>query len=323
MNLIICTTPLQSLIASKIIDEYFDEDFIGIMISPIKNSKYDYYSNKLKNKCTHFFSYDMDVRDGKINYINKLIRIKYIGKSLKDIDKIFVSSIDGVNIQLFISSIKSGQRKIITFDDGLANLDRSSFLYSNNRNFLSLLGRLLGNKLDLESLKKSSLKHYTIYRSNKNIIDRLSYISLINREQDNVEVNIYNKEKREVRILIGQPVYELLEINSRDMLYKNVSLMEYVVKKFCIEYYIPHPRERYIVSGVNYIETELIIEDYFLNNLQEDVNYVIYTFFSSALLFLLNFKNIQVISLKPRDIGEKISSSYEILNDNNINIIEI
>ncbi|MDO9670660.1 glycosyltransferase family 52, partial [Glaesserella parasuis] len=110
------------------------------------------------------------------------------------IDKIFVSSIDGVNIQLFISSIKSGQRKIITFDDGLANLDRSSFLYSNNRNFLSLLGRLLGNKLDLESLKKSSLKHYTIYRSNKNIIDRLSYISLINREQDNVEVNIYNME---------------------------------------------------------------------------------------------------------------------------------
>ena len=50
MNVLICKTPLQTLIANKIIDHYPTEKFMLIMILSHFNDKNIYYFNKLKSR---------------------------------------------------------------------------------------------------------------------------------------------------------------------------------------------------------------------------------------------------------------------------------
>ncbi|KYL06621.1 CMP-N-acetylneuraminate-beta-galactosamide-alpha-2, 3-sialyltransferase, partial [Mannheimia haemolytica] len=47
MNLIICCTPLQVLIAEKIIEMHPNERFYGVMLSTVKNAKFDFYQARL------------------------------------------------------------------------------------------------------------------------------------------------------------------------------------------------------------------------------------------------------------------------------------
>ena len=56
MNLIICCTPLQVLIAKEIIlSNGGKEKFYGVMLSPVKNEKYEYYYSLLKEVTSDAF----------------------------------------------------------------------------------------------------------------------------------------------------------------------------------------------------------------------------------------------------------------------------
>lgn len=55
--------------------------------------------------------------------------------------------------------------------------------------------------------------------------------------------------------LLGQPIFE------RDD-EKNIALAEKVIQQFGIDLYLPHPREKYELENVEYINTNLIFEDY-------------------------------------------------------------
>ncbi|STO59398.1 glycosyl transferase family protein [Canicola haemoglobinophilus] len=48
MNLIICCTPLQVLIAEKIIDLYPENKFYGILFDALDNKKFELYGKRLK-----------------------------------------------------------------------------------------------------------------------------------------------------------------------------------------------------------------------------------------------------------------------------------
>lgn len=56
-SLIMCTTPLQMLIAEKIIELNSDKKFDLLVLVSNDNNKYAYYYNKLKEKCIDSFYY--------------------------------------------------------------------------------------------------------------------------------------------------------------------------------------------------------------------------------------------------------------------------
>lgn len=58
-NIIICTTPLQMLIAHKIIKTKADESFDLLVIAQQDNEKYRYYFNRLKKDCKKSLYYTL------------------------------------------------------------------------------------------------------------------------------------------------------------------------------------------------------------------------------------------------------------------------
>ncbi|WP_018355365.1 glycosyltransferase family 52 [Rodentibacter pneumotropicus] len=300
MNLIVCCTPLQMKIAEHIINEYRNEKFISIVLinSLNINSKYQFYINRLSEKSTKTISIDTKIEKDRFKFLWELINLKceeFIGCSL---DKIFFANINSLWIQTIIS--KCNIEKIYTFDDGLANIIDKSPLIQDNNIKRKLVNFLVRNKFSSKKILKLSQNHFTIYRNMENIIPNTVYIDIFKKS--------YIKHKKnnssEVSILIGQPVFYEEDINNK--------LIKEIYYKYNLDHYFPHPREICKIDGLNYIYTDLIFEDY-ISSLQEN-KIIIYSFFSSIVINLINFSNIDIRILKIENTRKiEIEESYKLL----------
>lgn len=307
MNLIICYTPLQVLIAERIIDLHANEEFYGVMLYRVKNSKFEHYTNRLSQKCSKFFV--MQQSTDRFNLLKEMIylRFKFFGKSF---NKVFVASINDIQIQLILSSINFND--FYTFDDGTTNIVNNSFFDTIEPKTITrrFINTLFNNKYNVKKLKELSRKHYTIYKDLPNIIEHTEYLDLFKdseKKQDN--------SSESINILLGQPVYPEEQ--------KNIDLAEKVIEKFNIHYYFPHPREQYKINNVNYIETPLIFEDYLFQEFG-DKKCCVYTYFSSAALNIKDKSpNIDIVALRIPVDNLDFIQVYDILDRSGIKIIDI
>lgn len=308
MNLIICTTPLQVLIAEKIIDMHKNERFFGIMIVSINNDKNNYYTERLRNKCHSFEEFLPEQQKGlkKIFFIWKFI----LGANICGFEKIFVSSIDNFIVQSLVSNIRSNF--IYSFDDGTANICGKGYYY--NQQIFSYRQRLvrlaLNCRYDVWTLRKYAINsHYTIYPNLPNIVDNTKIVNLF---FDAVNKNISEKE---ISILLGQPIFS--DSN------KNKRLVNKVLQKYKIDYYFPHPRENYVIDNIEYINTPLIFEDYFIKYLLNN-RVKIFTFFSSVALNLMSAKNVEIVSIYDASIQKTdYIATYEVFRRMNIKVVDL
>lgn len=306
MNLMICCTPLQVLIAEKIIEKHPNESFYGVMLSTISNKKFDYYGQRLAQKCGQFFK--MVQHKDRLNLLKEILYLKreFSGKSF---DKVFVANINDLQIQFLLSAVKFKQ--FHTFDDGTINIVQNSLFYQNETpNVMrKLINTLLGNKYSIQALRNLSQKHYSIYKGFKNIIENVEYVDLVGHcDSQSVEMEPIN-------VLLGQPVF--LEDD------KNIALANKVISQFHIHYYLPHPREKYRLENVEYIDTEFIFEDYIIQQCNQK-KYRIYTYFSSAILNIMNKSgNIEVIALKIDTGNSDFDACYDLFDEVGVNVIDI
>lgn len=310
MNLIICCTPLQVLIAEKIIEMHPNEPFFGVMLSTVKNAKFDFYQTRLEQKCQQFFA--MQQHSERIQLLKEILYLKSTFRG-KEFNKVFLANINELEIQFLLSAIKFNE--LNTFDDGAANVVPSSIFYKeeNIRLNRKLINMFLGNKYSLEKLKNLSKTHYTIYQGFPNIIKNTVYVDLINKN----ELSGSELETSKVfNILLGQPIFEREDE-------KNIALAEKVIKAFDIDLYLPHPREKYKLDNVEYIDTNLILEDYIFQEFSHKKCRV-YTYFSSAVINILNKSpNIEVTALRVEVDNPAYIETYELFEKLGIKIIDI
>lgn len=321
MNLIICCTPFQVILAEKIIDMYPDEEFHGVLFDTLGNDKYQYYAHRLKAK-SHKFTYIKNVARTKLEKLYCLLKLRKVARKLdySKITTIYLSSLDSASLQFLISHFKQ-LKHIKTFDDGTANINYDSFFYKERRGQLDIAAKLLGNKFSLQKIKEMSECHFSIYKNKRNVIENVIYLDLF---AENKAIINANSECKEVNIFLGQPIFELIHSKNKKLInQKNIELANQVIKEFNIDFYLPHPREQYHIDNVEYINTNLIFEDYFIQNFNENIKYNIYTYFSGAVLSLNNQPNVKIIAIKPNINNPVIDSCYQIMQDYNIPCIEI
>ncbi|QNS16152.1 glycosyltransferase family 52 [Mannheimia bovis] len=310
MNLIICCTPLQVLIAEKIIGMHPNEPFFGVMLSTVKNAKFDFYQTRLEQKCQQFFA--MQQHSERIQLLKEILYLKSTFRG-KEFNKVFLANINELEIQFLLSAIKFNE--LNTFDDGAANIVPSSIFYKEENIGLNrkLINMFLGNKYSVEKLKNLSKTHYTIYQGFSNIIENTVYVDLINtKELSGSEL----ENSKVVNILLGQPIFEREDD-------KNIALAEKVIKVFDIDLYLPHPREKYKLDNVEYIDTNLILEDYIFQEFSHKKCRV-YTYFSSAVINILNKSpNIEVTALRVEVDNPAYIETYELFEKLGIKIIDI
>lgn len=301
MNVLVCKTPLQTLIANKIIDHYPNERFILIMILSHFNDKNIYYFNKLKNRVEHAILIDdTSYSRNKFIFLLELIFFKNPISGLK-IKRFFLANTTSLYAQIILT--ESNIEEIYTFDDGLANIIDKSPLLSESRSIKnSIVNFLIKNNYSPKKIVDRSICHYTIYPNIKNIIDKTYPIKL----WSDFSTNKSCRSTRVLKILLGQPIFT--DAN------RNALLIRKTCSKFGIDKYFPHPLETYSISDIEYIESPLIFEEYILDKIIKDSKVIVYTYFSSVALNIYSMPNVEIRIIKVNSIDNttSINESYEL-----------
>lgn len=306
MNLIICCTPLQVLIAEKIIDMHPEKQFFGVMLHTVENKKFDYYKQRLQAKTDGFFS--MVQHNDRWNLLKEIVQLK-ARFSGKQFDTVYFANFPELHIQFLLSAIEFKQ--LNTFDDGTVNIVKHSHFLNDDPDTLvrKFINKVLGNKYSTATLRSLSAQHYTIYPDFPNIMPNTVAVNLMD---NSIAVS---ESSESVNILLGQPVYN---DNSQ-----NIELAQKAIKQFNIHYYLPHPREKYQVEQVKYIDTPLILEDYIAQEFSER-KCCVYTYCSSAILNIMNKSpNVEVVALRVESDDLGVQSCYDLFEQVGIQIIDM
>lgn len=324
MNLIVCATPFQVLMAEKIIDCFPERDFFGVMLVSADNAKYRRYAARLLEKCGgRGFVYVQQKARRRWLALWDLLVLKHKGRSLEKMEAVYVASFDSVAVQTLLSGVYFGG--LYSFDDGTANLVHDSYYYSVDRHqgfAWRLLKKLTGNPYDLAALKARSLLHFTAYRA-KNVMPNIRYLPLFadppQEQADNAAT-----ETETVSVLLGQPVYELAEgLTAAETCRRNIALAECIVQTFGIDFYFPHPRETYRIDGVSYLDSEWVAEDFFAAYFRPDRHYRLYTLCSGAVLPFVGMHNVSVVSIRPDDCPPKAAEGYRLMEQMGIPVFSL
>ncbi|RRD91307.1 glycosyltransferase family 52 [Conchiformibius steedae] len=270
MNLIICLTPLQMLIAEKIISLFPSEKFSLIVIALNDNQKYRYYYDRLSVRVDRSIYFSDTFRF--FSFIKFIIFFKFI-KKWGNIyyNKYFVASIDSRYVHYVLS--QTNNPVVYTFDDGTMNIYRNSTYYQKtNINLLKyLLWKFLGVRYFQEDVKLFSRLHYSIYFEVDNIIDNVQYLKLFdftnnskdkknNSKIEQIQCGTGNGES--ISFFLGQPLNDF-----GDNIDYNV--VNDFIDRYNISYYFLHPRENLRVVediiNVPIFNSELVFEDFILN----------------------------------------------------------
>lgn len=315
MNLFICLTPLQMLIADHLIKNGEKKAKVLVLTYNI-NSKYDYYKNKLSN---NEFVLDVDVihiKNGSIiDRLNTFYSVYKWTIHQKNIVNTYLACIDNIYMQYIISKLGSN---IYTYDDGTANIISDSQYFIDKTSSISKAFRLLfGIKYDQLGIKQSTKKHYTIYKGIPNIIENTEFIDVFSTNEQSSK-NIDGNEKI-VNLFLGQP------FNLKDASVKIYNQLTTHIDG--LNYYL-HPREdilyiRNNIGNGNILQSDLIIEEYVMNLVNKGYYINIYTVSSSAGFNLNSAKNINVFFVFNEYIKNEVKQIYSFIKDNDLKILSV
>ena len=274
-KLFICCTPLQGIIARRIIEMegFKKEDCVVFYYTSFDSEVYRNYYKDLMELCSEGLYYVW-----KPNFPIYVLDAKKFFKKFKFQDYYF-ASIDSIFVQLALSTGK--KYKIYTFDDGTANIVAgSNYLKNQKISFKRSIFFTLGNRFSSQKIRKNIVKHYTIFPELKNIIDEKISLSLF---QNN---DLVLEEKKKCTVILGT-VYEEIFINSQDLKIVKKKIIEQLSKFSGDIFYIPHPRELYWnIPKAKYIKTKKIAEEVVLDLFKEFSTVDLVSFGSTAQLNL-------------------------------------
>ena len=320
VNLVVCWTPLQMLIAEKIIKSHPNEKFYMIVMSHSgKNEKYDYYSSILSQKSERFYSFYLEPQSqNKLFVYTSLLELKLKSLLFPPLKTIYLAHISSPEIHTLVSTYPTVE--IRTFDDGSSNLlKKSAFLNNANRISTGEVSRrfyelFINSTQSVKSIRERSIEHYTIFKDLKNIMDdghrKMTYLPLF----DVSKLKPSKEIKDTIKILLGSPEKEMKEVSEK------------ATKHFGIKYATLHPRQRYELSNAITLQSPYIIEDYMLKEIEKNphTHYEIYTFFSGAALTMKDFPNVSIYALKPSSLPSNywLTPIYELFQKSDIPILE-
>ena len=164
-NLIICLTPLQALMAQRLMAQRAEPfDLLMLCYEDADNAKFRHYFQVASAGSRH--------AEYALIPQSKWRRELSLPRLLRGLDKeyatAFAASIDNPNVQYVLNRIPFDALE--TFVDGTGNLIPGSVLYRNSSNRQrQLMNRLRGIRLQTEDLRRLSRRHHTLYPGQPNI----------------------------------------------------------------------------------------------------------------------------------------------------------
>lgn len=261
-NLIIATTPLQAKIANYIQNLYSEEKFLKVYLTPVMNERQEYYSR----------DFDLVFHGG-----DEMAYDQVLNQCTKEYDKIFYASFDNPLILDIVA--RSKYKHLMSFDDGYADIYPKG-MYAQPLNNMQV-GKY---GLTRDDLINNTEKHYTLYDSDFHVVAKEKLVHLENFFK--LDIDPVNNGKT-AKVLLGQNFSEEDESIS-------VNFITTYAKALNVDYYVPHPKEKFKIDNVKYLVTPLIFEDALVELFKEYEFVEVYHFTSSVSLHLKNTKNVVV-----------------------------
>ena len=285
-SLFICATPLQCMIAEKIMDTKSMDSSNCLLFSYTKNrnKKLEYYYTKLSNRCSKSKLY---LQNSPFPFY--LLEAKKYFASL-DYDNLYFANINNIYPMLALS--RSETANVYTFDDGTGNLVSSGVL-SQAYEFpeaAKLAYFLFGNRYSVSKARARTKGHYTIYPSITNCVS-----------ENTIPISLYQQPARcatksSCSIILGTVFSELFDTAQCPTVQQNIVELSQKIKGDV--FYISHPRGEQI-EGMQSIEifSDLIAEDIILGLFNRYNRIDLYGFCSTTQVNLLKVKGIRNIFL--------------------------
>lgn len=265
VKLFLCNTPLQLLIASRIIatESIQLHDCAVLYVCDRFNAK----ANSALVKVSSLVKYATLIE--KARSISGVRDMRKFISMIGPVDEIFVACIDDSLAHYAISFTNGATLK--TFDDGTANILPGSSYFNDKKKgsvralALSMFHRLNGNRYDMQKVKNESQVHYSIYTKYENAMSNVAHIEIFNEEQKKKdECHLFNgvnyvdycKNKNDANSL-KMRVLNFLKSTSGDTIYispgdkDNRLFNEFIVKNDLIDIeYLESLRGRYSVVNI-------------------------------------------------------------------------
>lgn len=200
-----------------------------------------------------------------------------LNQCTKEYDKIFYASFDNPLILDIVS--RSKYKHLMSFDDGYANIYPKG-MYAQPLNNMQV-GKY---GLTRDYLINNTEKHYTLYDSDFHVVEKEKLVYLENFFKLDIEPV---KNGKTAKVLLGQNFSENDESIS-------VNFITTYAKALNVDYYVPHPKEKFKIDNVKYLVTPLIFEDALVELFKEYEFVEVYHFTSSVSLHLKNTRNVTV-----------------------------
>lgn len=316
-NLFICLTPLQLKICALITSKNSESgDLILIRLS--RSKIYDSYLKKYNS----LFKNIKILTPSPRNPIIETLKLRQALNN-KKYTNVYVASINSLLVQFLLSIINP--KKIFTYDDGNANVLKSSDYYVENITVKKYLKKMiyyfLGNRFSLKDIIRASKCHYTIFENLPNINDKKVFISILPK------CKFKKKIDKTAVVLIGLVFSEDLNIKVNKYSFLH-NLQFFLQKKFTANnvkfFYIPHPREEQnTLKGFIQLSNKISSEDH-IAKLKCLYKRTILIGFGGTTQFLFfndpMIKNIFIRSPDVRYIGD---DAMRCMKNNNMEILNL
>ena len=289
--LVLIRTPFQAWVFKKIIiaEQLSQFDFLYFS-QDLSEEDYFYFRQIARKSRRSKFIYEPRHKFSILNNIKFFIKGK---KFIKDrtYHTVFISSIDSFSINAL--AYKSKFDKLVTFDDGAANIDKRGTYFNDFSCFRSVFYmKILGAK-QINTIRSRIDRHYSIYQNIENIVENEKVISVKGWSKDEANSLIGTKKT----YFIGGPFEESLNKNQ-------ITRLENYLKKIHIDKYVKHPRERTpLAIGVSFLEKKgRIAEDAIVSD--ADGKSIVLVGYLSSVLFNLSSYASRTILLVPEASDE-------------------
>lgn len=284
MDVIVCFTPLQVLIAQKVMEiERVDRDScLFLYFSNLDNKKHRYYFNLLSEKAKKSFFIE------GVYSFRLILRLWYLLRKVS-CDRVFLGSIDD-SISHYVLSYMSFNQ-LVTFDDGIGNIVKTSNYFKEDKRVtlkkkvFTFIHMVLGRKFYLSSLKIASCRHYTIYKDYANCFPNAEYINVFGSDENILRSKDGNNKK--IKHIILGTMYSEIAVNSlaeNEIKKKLLNFMNEFSEKLV---YIPHPRAFDKEFKEYEIDNLKISEEYIFDEIKKGYHIKLYGFSSSTQFNLL------------------------------------
>lgn len=327
-HVLICITPLQVLIAQRIVADFIPRPaaVIGLYMPYGDNDKHRHYYAKLRAVCDQAAFVELNNQNWPQRFI-LLSQIKHTMQDLKlwqqPVASVYLASVDVLFLQFVIAKIKF--KHLYTFDDGTANIfPHSSYHQPLPKSFaMQYFKKLLGIRYrDVGAVLGASQAHYTIFPDEKNVITPTIPVTLYPDVPPTPAHPLPSLPSQQTvkRLLLGQRLDDFIGAAA----YRE--LVQTMVTRFAIDGFVPHPRERLDFSALlPVLDNTTIIEDYIIEELHRHPQQVIeiYTFMSTAVFTLKNLPRTQITLVYNRALWQRFGEAYQFLVSRGFTVVDL